>query len=243
MDELRIARPELAEVSLTYAGRLDPMASGTLLVLVGDECKNREKYLGLDKEYKFEVLLGIETDTGDILGMPKVAVLAHSYHEAEIHTAVLSLIGSHSLPSPSYSSRTVAGKPLFKYAHGGELAAVTIPTADMKVHDITLNSIRSLSHKALMQSIVRRIERFDPVIDPSRPESDFRKDTIIAEWKALHDAMHGTSIIISCTAHVSSGTYIRTLSSLLARHLGTVGLAHRIHRTKIHLPLDTSGSR
>ena len=33
LDELRIARPELAEVSLTYAGRLDPMASGKLLVL------------------------------------------------------------------------------------------------------------------------------------------------------------------------------------------------------------------
>jgi tRNA U55 pseudouridine synthase TruB len=44
------------------------MATGQLLVLVGEECKRKELYLGLDKAYEFSVLLGIGSDTHDVLG-------------------------------------------------------------------------------------------------------------------------------------------------------------------------------
>ncbi len=56
---------------MAYAGRLDPMASGKLLVLLGEECKVQEKYHGLDKEYEFSLLFGIESDTHDVLGRLK----------------------------------------------------------------------------------------------------------------------------------------------------------------------------
>ena len=35
------------DIPMTYAGRLDPMAEGLMVVLVGEECKNKEKYLGM----------------------------------------------------------------------------------------------------------------------------------------------------------------------------------------------------
>ena len=35
--------PEYQGEKMTYAGRLDPLASGVLLVLVGKECKQKEK--------------------------------------------------------------------------------------------------------------------------------------------------------------------------------------------------------
>ena len=35
---------------ITYAGRLDPMASGLLLLLVDEKIKDKEVFLGLDKE-------------------------------------------------------------------------------------------------------------------------------------------------------------------------------------------------
>ena len=65
---LRKSDPSLADVRMAYAGRLDPMADGLLVVLVGDECKNRTKYELLDKTYNFTMLLGLSTDTYDILG-------------------------------------------------------------------------------------------------------------------------------------------------------------------------------
>ena len=52
----------------TYAGRLDPMAEGVLLVLEGEECKDRERYLSKDKTYEYECIVGIKTDTSDALG-------------------------------------------------------------------------------------------------------------------------------------------------------------------------------
>ena len=64
----RAEHPELSGVPLAYAGRLDPMASGKLLVLVGEECKRQTEYHNLDKEYEFSVLFGISSDTQDVLG-------------------------------------------------------------------------------------------------------------------------------------------------------------------------------
>jgi len=66
---------------MTYAGRLDPLAEGLLLVLTGEECKNKEKYLGLDKEYEVDVLFGFATDTYDILGK---VLSAKNYSKSEI---------------------------------------------------------------------------------------------------------------------------------------------------------------
>ena len=68
LDRFRMANPKYKDEKMTYAGRLDPMASGVLLVLVGEEIKQKDKYLALNKEYEFEILFGFATDTYDILG-------------------------------------------------------------------------------------------------------------------------------------------------------------------------------
>lgn len=65
----RQTKPELKNTPLAYAGRLDPMAEGVLLVLIGDECKKQTEYHHLDKEYEFEVLFGLASDSGDVLGL------------------------------------------------------------------------------------------------------------------------------------------------------------------------------
>jgi hypothetical protein len=50
INRIRIEMPKLKNERLSYAGRLDPMAEGQMLILVGDENNNRDKYLGLDKD-------------------------------------------------------------------------------------------------------------------------------------------------------------------------------------------------
>ena len=67
-EQFRVTRPDLIGIPLSYAGRLDPMASGKLLILLGEECKKQTEYHDLDKEYEFSVLFGIGSDTGDVLG-------------------------------------------------------------------------------------------------------------------------------------------------------------------------------
>lgn len=68
LNRFRAAHPEYAEVPMTYAGRLDPMANGLLLVLAGDLVHRKDDFLGLDKEYRATVVFGVSTDTYDGLG-------------------------------------------------------------------------------------------------------------------------------------------------------------------------------
>ena len=62
------------DIPMTYAGRLDPMAEGLMILLVGEECKNKDKYLGLDKTYEFKILVGFSTDTYVFLSLKKSAI-------------------------------------------------------------------------------------------------------------------------------------------------------------------------
>src|SRR3989344_5427873 len=107
------------DVRMTYAGRLDPMASGLLLILAGDETKKKEKSLALTKEYDFTVLFGFSTDTYDILGKVTHSLIRGNSRidlEKKIKNNLKFFRGKFRQKYPSYSSKTVAGRPLFSYA-------------------------------------------------------------------------------------------------------------------------------
>ena len=70
LERLRATEGIDANVPMTYAGRLDPAAEGELIILVGEECKNKDAYSGLSKTYVAEILFGVSTDTYDLLGIP-----------------------------------------------------------------------------------------------------------------------------------------------------------------------------
>ena len=53
--------PIYKNTKIGYAGRLDPMAQGVLLLLINNENKKFNTYSKLDKEYIAEILLGIST--------------------------------------------------------------------------------------------------------------------------------------------------------------------------------------
>jgi len=230
---LKKSRPELSGVPLTYAGRLDPMASGKLLVLVGDECKRRSEYDKLDKEYEFEVLLGFKTDTGDMLGLPEESAGAVSYSEDDVQKVVRELIGRHTLPYPAYSSKTVRGKPLFEYALEGTLGTIDIPTANVRIYQLRDAGVSRVGKDNAIGAIIDNIQLLQIESNTGRVSADFRKDEIIARWRVLQGTGHGQSVVLKCKAIVSAGTYIRTLAPLIAERLGTQGIAYSIHRTKI----------
>ena len=66
---LQQIRPDLGGVKLTYAGRLDPLALGVMIILSAGDIKDKEQFLVLPKTYEVEILLGAATDSGDVLGL------------------------------------------------------------------------------------------------------------------------------------------------------------------------------
>jgi len=159
LEYFRSKNKEYKNLPMTYAGRLDPMAYGLLLVLAGEETKNKEKYLSLDKEYEFSILFGFSTDTYDILGKVidnKNFNISEIGLRKNIIQVLPKFLGNRIQKYPIYSSKTVKGKPLFFYARAGE--KVEIPEKEIFIkklklikliliflYKINLNEFRKLS--------------------------------------------------------------------------------------------------
>jgi len=235
MEKARETETALAGVPLTYAGRLDPMASGKLLVLIGDECKNQTAYHSLDKEYEFEILFGFESDTGDVLGITTMDSPLKTFPQKEILSAAKSIIGVHTLPYPHFSSKTVQGKPLFLWTLENRLDEIKIPTIEAQVFKINLLTVRTEPISKVIEHILQKINLIPQITDQNKQLGrDFRRDEIRVQWNKLKVSVKDQPVTVAkFRIVVSSGTYIRSLAPLIAQKLGTTGLAYSIHRTKI----------
>jgi tRNA pseudouridine55 synthase len=56
------------KIKVAYAGRLDPLAFGIIILLTDKDIYNKEKYCGKDKTYTCMIVHGVQTDTYDIMG-------------------------------------------------------------------------------------------------------------------------------------------------------------------------------
>lgn len=228
LNRLRLEKPELKDETLSYAGRLDPMAEGVLLVLVGEEeNRDREKYLGLDKSYEVEVLLGISTDTGDVLGLVQnTEKEGKKVLNEEIEKVVKNLEGENNFPYPVFSSRTVDGKPLHEWAREGRLDEIEIPTKASTIYSAKLIDTKIISATDILQSVLNDIDQI---------QGNFRQEEIKKSWNESLQNLNQEFQIATISIDCSSGAYMRTIAEELGKKLGTVALAYRIKRTKIDL--------
>jgi tRNA pseudouridine55 synthase len=174
---------------LTYAGRLDPMASGVLLILQDATQKQREKYMGLDKEYEVEVLFGFETDTYDLLGLPVLPSRVHprdpSLSRDGLEKIIKKYLGVSKLKVPPYSSIPYKGKPLFEWAKAGK--KVKLPLREMEVislrqgfgrpsESVKLKEKRYITSAQLLKYIQ---------INVKKVKGDFRQEKILKAWEKM----------------------------------------------------------
>ncbi len=236
--------PELENVPLAYAGRLDPMASGKLLILQGEDCKVQEKYHNLDKEYEFEVLFGVGSDSGDVLGLLE-RVQEREISSTAISHALNDLVGSIELPYPHFSSKTVKGKPLHTWKIEGRIDEITVPTKHSTIYALKLLRTEVKTAQEVYEYASQKIETIPKVTDERKAlGNDFRREDIRASWKNFlqHAQKEQKFTVATLRCVCSSGTYMRTLAGVIAAKLGTKGLAYSIHRTEIgkYVPLFSS---
>ena len=220
--------PEYAKETIAYAGRLDPMAEGLLLLLVGEENKNRKQYEDLPKTYECEVLFGIETDTYDILGKITNSRRRDAINRAsieQIQQIIPSFLGKQTQPYPPYSSQPVNGKPLYYWARENKLHEITIPTKEIEIYMIEILKQRSITIVELKKLVHERI---------AKVHGDFRQKDILVLWDEFFSKHTNQSFsVYSFGITVSSGTYIRSFAYNLGRKLHTSAMALSIKRTQI----------
>lgn len=230
-DESNISR----NTSLAYAGRLDPMASGKLLVLIGDECKKQKKYHGLDKAYNFSVLIGTESDTGDVLGILDWQKQSQLAEKSEIDLACKELTGRSALPYPKFSAKTVAGKPLHVWTLENKLDEIEIPRTETIVYKLKLVDLKTVSANDVYYGAREKIETIPAVKEESKQlGADFRRSDVRLSWQVWHENHKDTQVqIASINCIASSGTYMRSLAEEIGEKINRPALAYSIHRSEI----------
>ena len=235
IEQWQLQNPSLASLPASYAGRLDPMAEGKLLVLLGDECQKKDVYTKFDKEYVIEVLLDFETDTSDALGLPAYSTKETHPSRSEIQSILVPLIGTHTVPYPAFSSKTVHGKPLFVYALEGTLDSIEIPTHEETIYRIKHQAMRRLPSALLRELLEETLSVVPRSDEPSKAlGADFRQEVIRAGWRNLLTSIPEREFtILTLRVSCASGTYMRTLAARIGEALETKAIALSIKRTKI----------
>ncbi len=205
------------DIPVTYAGRLDPMAEGEMIVLTGEACKDKDKYLGLDKTYEFEVLFGLSTDTFDMLGII-TDYKSYTPTKEEVSEKIEVIKNTKEFTYPPYSSKPVNGVPLFVHAKAGTLPK-EMPKMYGEIHYIVLQNTRIAKVEEVVEKSIEIIKKV---------EGDFRQEEIL---RALEEfvSKHGEEecLIGIFEASVTSGVYIRTLATMFG------GVAYSIKRVRV----------
>lgn len=215
--------------SMTYAGRLDPMAEGLLLVLSGDELNQKQKYLDLPKTYEFEVLWGFETDTNDVLGLQvesrETAAEISAPEEYGIKEFLEKSVGNFEQKYPAYSSKPVDGKPLFQWAREGKISSIDVPSHEVSVLSCGYVGRQSISKDELLDIVRNKI---------SLVKGDFRQAEILENWKTIiKESKHSVFVVDKIKIEVTSGFYVRQFVSDMAHSFGLFATTFHIKRIKI----------
>jgi tRNA pseudouridine55 synthase len=117
--ELQRAKRLLGAAKAGHAGTLDPLASGLLLVLLGEATKFAGPLLDADKEYAATLKLGERTTTGDaegdVLERKTIAL-----DETQVRAALERFRGEIEQVPPMHSALKRAGTPLYRLARRGQ---------------------------------------------------------------------------------------------------------------------------
>lgn len=212
----------------SHTGSLDPLAEGIVIVLTGTDRFRKEELSNWKKEYVFEILGGVRTDSHDLLGIVKtqteiripVRDLAH-----QIQQIIPEFIGKQTQLIPRFAARRIDGESYFAKARRQE----DFPQATqlIEIFDLILLEEYSITGLDLLESIQSKLALVN---------GDFRQEEIIERWKDTCRSINDDSIlklpIVKLKATTSRRTYIRGLVRDVSNTLQVPSVVYSITRTR-----------
>jgi len=135
-DVVDIVRRRFGMRRVGHAGTLDPMATGVLVMLVGQATKSADTFLRDDKEYVATLFFGKSTDTQDATGKILEEKDVNGLDIDTVKKALESFKGSMEQIPPMVSAKKYKGKKLYQLARKGK----TVPRkpCPIMIHKIEL---------------------------------------------------------------------------------------------------------
>jgi tRNA pseudouridine55 synthase len=134
-DLVQSVRNKLAMKEVGHCGTLDPLATGLMVVLLGEATKLSQFRLERDKAYIVNFKLGIKTDSWDTTGKILSEETNIKIELPEVLQAALELQGDLDLSVPVYSAIKVQGQKLYDKARGGEVIE-NVPVRRMSFYTV-----------------------------------------------------------------------------------------------------------
>jgi len=125
-----ITRPE----KVGHAGTLDPLATGVLVICVGQVTRLIQYVQRLRKSYSAKFLLGCRSDTDDLEGEVVTVPGAPIPTRAQLDEVLARFVGDIQQRPPAHSAIKIAGRRAYKLARRGEIV-------DLAARTVTIHSL------------------------------------------------------------------------------------------------------
>jgi len=135
-DVVDVIRKKTNVKRVGHAGTLDPMATGVLVILIGNATKLANTFIHDDKEYIATLFLGKSTTTQDSSGKVVEEKPLNGLDEASVRRAFNSFLGEIEQIPPMVSAKKYKGRKLYELAREGK--TIERKPCRIKIHDIEL---------------------------------------------------------------------------------------------------------
>jgi tRNA pseudouridine55 synthase len=212
--KLGIKRPKVG-----HAGTLDPLATGLLILCVGDYTRRIDSFQDLEKEYTGTLTFGAVTACFDLEKIVEPIASDKPLTPESLEAARLQLVGEIEQFPPIFSAVKVDGKRLYAHARKGK-EDVEIKARKVTVSTFDLSALRPV----------------DPATIRPEPINISGKGNPIWQYPDYADGLQSDFRIVC-----GKGTYIRSMAFDMGELTGCGAYLSSLQRTRIgHFSIENA---
>lgn len=120
-----------------HTGTLDPFATGLMILVTGEMCKQASRFSKLDKSYRAEIVLGKVSSTADVEGKLRFGQRVQP-SRATLEAVLGQFTGVISQRPPMFSAIKINGQRAYQLARQGQ--EVAVPERQVTIYELQLLS-------------------------------------------------------------------------------------------------------
>jgi tRNA pseudouridine(55) synthase len=211
---------ELHNTKATHTGTLDPMAEGVMVVLTDEDRFKKEEFGDWKKEYEFEILWGVNTDTHDLLGLATKINVPQKIDFTQLNHTLKNFLGTQQQQLPKFSAKRIAGQSYFDLAKNNQQFH---PQAEeINIYKLELIESYLIGRQKFWESVQVKIKLL---------KGDFRQEEILKNWQQTLKQLPTKLQISKFKTTTSKRTYVRSLVRDISRTMKIPATTHSITRT------------
>jgi tRNA pseudouridine55 synthase len=196
-------RLKTKKLKVGHAGTLDPLATGLLVICIGDYTKKIDNFQAMPKEYTGTITLGATTPSYDLEKTMDHFFPTEHLTDEVLEAAKKQFIGDIQQIPPMYSAVKVDGKRLYKNARTGE--TVELEPRNVNIADFSLSPLRKVG--TISTEILNLSAKHNPILQHPEYQDGLQTDFVIACSKGTYIR----SIAFDFGDACSSGAYLSAL--------------------------------